>query len=116
MLWCRTEDLAYGRNDFGDLMMRIKDTLQDDGMAYLVELCTEDVPEATTYFYLGDAIRYVFFSDLFVDEEEEEDEGLDCEDDQFIPSLEWDKTNVIGKSRKTKLTDEEKNVLNNHSW
>ena len=34
----------------------------------------------------------------------------------IIPSLEWDKTNVIGKSRKIKQTDEEKNVLKSHAW
>ena len=60
-LYCRTEDLAYGRNDFRDLMEKIKDALGKSGKAYLAELCMEDVPEGTVYFYIGGKVRYSNF-------------------------------------------------------
>ena len=109
-----SDDLAYGRNNFDELMEKIKAALQDDGMAYLVELCKEDVPSGWTYFYLGDAIRYVVFEDLY--EDEDEDEELDCEDDMFVPKLNWKESMVLGEEEEIKLTDREKDILKNHSW
>ena len=111
-IYCRTEDLAFGRNDFCELMGKIKEALGKDGKAYLAELCMEDDPEGTVYFYIGGKVRYKTFSENDFEDFEETFEWPDVEDDIFIPSIEWDPTYVVYDDEKeVKFTKKEKEVL-----
>ena len=110
-LYCRTEDLAYGRNDFRDLMEKIKDAIGKSGKAYLAELCMEDVPEGTVYFYIGGKVRYKKFSEYDFEDFEETYEWPDVEDDIFIPLLVWDPTYIVYDDGEVNFIKKEKEIL-----
>ena len=112
-LYCRTEDMAYGRNDFRELMSKIGEALGENGKAYLSEVCMDDVPKGIVYFYLGEKVRYKKFNEFDFEfyEDEDTNEWPDCEDDIFVPSIEWDPSYVAYTGEKEKLTKTEISIL-----
>ena len=110
-LYCRSEDMAYGRNDFRELLSKIGEALGKEGKAYLAEVCMEDVPEGTVYFYIGDRVRYKTFNEFDFEDFEETFEWPDCEDDIFIPTLEWDPSLVVYDDEEVKFSAAEISIL-----
>ena len=107
-IYCYEKYLAYGSNNFDDLMEEIGNALGKNGKAYLVELCMEDVPEGTVYFYLGDKVRYRNFSE---DDFEMTEEWPDCEDKIFVPSLKWDPSYVLRGNKRENFSKDEIRIL-----
>ena len=117
LLVCEDSDMAAGRNDFLGLMERIAEALNGEGIAYLIESVEEDVPYATTFFYLGDQVRMKQFeSDPYDDIEEDEE----CEDpwealeraaekrhESYIPKASW---------LEDDFSEIEKNNLEKYPW
>ena len=115
-------NLAAGRNDFAELMDKIAEALNGEGMAYLVEYIEEDVPYATTYYYQGNGVKTKSFKsdpdeDLF-EMQEEMGEDADIRDvldaaadkrhDSYIPGADW----ARGKG----FTADEKELLKKYPW
>lgn len=115
-------DLAAGRNDFAELMDKIAEALNGEGMAYLVEYVEEDMPYATTYYYQGNGVKTKSFEsdpdfDMY-EMQEEMGEDADIQDvldaaaekrhDSYIPRAGW----ARGKS----FSSEEKELLKKYPW
>ena len=116
------DNVAAGRNDFAELMDKIAEALNGEGMAYLIEYIEEDVPYATTYYYQGNGVKTKKFEsdpdfDLY-EMQEEMGEDADIEDvleaakekrhDSYIPRARW----ASGKE----FTAEEKELLKKYPW
>ena len=118
LLICKDSDMAAGRNDFAELMEKIAEALQDEGMAYLIESVEEDVPFATTYYYQGNDVKTKQFeSDPYdgmeMDEEFDDPwEALDAAKEKrhesYIPKAEW--------ADEEGLTETEKELLEKYPW
>ena len=122
MLYMDYNNVAAGQNDFEDLMNRISEALNGEGMAYLIEYVEEDIPYATTYFYQGNGVKSKDFKsdpdgDLS-DMRDEMGEDADIRDvleaarekryNSYIPTAEW--------ARGKKFTPEERELLEKYPW
>ena len=48
--------------DAEEVIQQMMDILADQGKAYIIVNCEEDIPECTTYYYLGDGVKQVHFT------------------------------------------------------
>ena len=110
ILVCEDSGLPAGRNDFKELMERIAEALNGEGMAYLIEAVDEDIPYATTFFYLGNGVKVKKFeTDPFdLDDEEDPWEAAIERRKTYVPRVEWIKG--------AKYSAVEKELLEKNPW